>query len=98
MPLFNYHLGLMKKLVLLFLVVFMCVLCMVAGENALPEYVATGGIELMQEKLPCSDATFSDAMASIISSVRRQVEFTCETVAGIVCDCFSALRFVFEKI
>lgn len=87
----------MKKLVL-FLVVLLCVLCMVAGESASPEYIAADAIESMQEKLPCNDVTFSDAIASVIGSVSRQVEFTCETVAGIVSDCFSALRFIFEKI
>lgn len=87
----------MKKLVL-FLVVLLCVLCMVAGESASPEYLADNAIESMHEELSCNEATFADAVESIIGSVRRQVEFTCEAVAGIVGDCLSALRFIFEKI
>lgn len=87
----------MKKLVL-FLVVLLCVLCMVAGESASPEYLTDDAIESMQEELSCNEATFADAVESIIGSVRRQVEFTCEAVAGIVGDCLSALRFIFEKI
>ncbi len=87
----------MKKLVL-FLVVLLCVLCMVAGESASPEYLADDAIESMQEELSCNEATFTDAVESIIGSVRCQVEFTCEAVAGIVGDCLSALRFIFEKI
>ena len=87
----------MKKLVL-FLVVLLCVLCMVAGESASPECLADDAIESMQEELSCNDATFADAVASIIGSVRHQVEFTCEAVAGIVGDCLSTLRFIFEKI
>lgn len=87
----------MKKLVL-FLVVLLCVLCMVAGESASPEYLADDTIESMQEELSCNEATFTDAVESIIGSVRCQVEFTCGAVAGIVGDCLSALRFIFEKI
>ncbi len=87
----------MKKLVL-FLVVLLCVLCMVAGESASPEYLADDAIESMQEELLCNDFTFADTVGSIIGSVGRQVEFTCEAVAGIVGDCLSALRFIFEKI
>lgn len=87
----------MKKLVL-FLVVLLCVLCMVAGESASPEYLADDAIESMQEELSCNDATFTDTVGSIIGSVRRQVEFTCGAVAGIVGDCLCALRFIFEKI
>lgn len=87
----------MKKLVL-FLVVLLCVLCMVAGESASPEYLADDAIESMQEKLSCNEATFADAVESIIGSVRRQVEFTCWAVAVIVGDCLFALRFIFEKI
>lgn len=87
----------MKKLVL-FLVVLLCVLCMVAGECVSPEYLGDDAIESMPEELSCNEATFADAVESIIGSVRRQVEFTCEAVAGIVGDCLSALRFIFEKI
>lgn len=87
----------MKKLVL-FLVVLLCVLCMVAGESASPEYLADDAIESMQEELSCNEATFTDTVGSIIGSVRRQVEFTCEAVAGIVGDCLCALRFIFVKI
>lgn len=87
----------MKKLVL-FLVVLLCVLCMVAGESASPEYLADDAIESMQEELSCNEASFADAVESIIGSVGRQVEFTCEAVAVIVGDCLSALRFIFEKI
>lgn len=87
----------MKKLVL-FLVVLLSVLCMVAGESASPEYLADDAIESMQEELLCNDFTFADTMGSIIGSARRQVEFTCEAVAGIVGDCLSALRFIFGKI
>lgn len=87
----------MKKLVL-FLVVLLCVLCMVAGESASPEYLADDVIESMQEELSCNDATFTDAVGSIIGSVRCQVEFTCDAVAGIVGDCLSAQRFIFKKI
>lgn len=83
----------MKKRVL-FLVVLLCVLCMVAGESASPEYLANDAIESMQEELLCNDYT----VGSIIGSVRRQVEFTCGAVAGIVGDCLFALRFIFEKI
>lgn len=87
----------MKKLVL-FLAVLLCVLCMVAGESASLEYLADDAIESMQEELSCNDATFTDTVGSIIGSVRRQVEFTCGAVAGIVGDCLCALRFIFEKI
>lgn len=87
----------MKKLVL-FLVVLLCVLCMVAGESASPESLVDDAIESMQEELSCNEATFADAVESMIGSVRRQVEFTCGAVAGIVGDCLFALRFIFEKI
>lgn len=60
----------MKKLVL-FLVVLLCVLCMVAGESASPEYLADDAIESMQEELLCNDFTFADTVGSIIGSVRR---------------------------
>lgn len=71
---------------------------MVAGESASLEYLADDAIESMQEELSCNDATFTDTVGSIIGSVRRQVEFTCGAVAGIVGDCLCALRFIFEKI
>ncbi len=84
----------MKKLVL-FLVVLLCVLCMVAGENASPDYVLAGSIEPVSCGLPDNDSLSADSVWSVADGVRHQVGRLCEAVIAIVGDCLHAVMCEF---